>query len=161
MILVRELEELKEKGSLKKTGATVIKQYENFVKKDESKEEFSKMIKILSESTGRPVVQHCHGGKDRTGYGAMLVLGLLGVKEEDLLHDHTLMPEQRRVRNEKVMEDYRKLTDDKVILDNLYAYIEAKPEFIKTSMRLIIDEYGSIKNYAIKELGIEENRIKN
>lgn len=42
------------------------------------------MLQIVADPNAPAVVQHCRGGKDRTGFGSMLVLGTLGVKKRRL-----------------------------------------------------------------------------
>ena len=41
--------------------------------------EFGAFLRLVIESRGRPILWHCTGGKDRTGFAAALVLRLLGV----------------------------------------------------------------------------------
>lgn len=47
-------------------------------------------VRILAESDALPAVFYCAVGKDRTGILAAVVLGLLGVPEEEIVRDYTL-----------------------------------------------------------------------
>jgi protein-tyrosine phosphatase len=53
-------------------------------------------IKVMSEDIAHPLVFHCTAGKDRTGVVAALILGLLGVEDDDIADDYartaTVMP---------------------------------------------------------------------
>lgn len=157
--LVKKIIDQKEKGALINRYDIVMDQYRNFVHKDECKRAFSDMIKIAAQESSSPIVQHCRGGKDRTGYGCMLLLGLLGVKKEYIIYDYMLTHYNRIERNGIKMEKYKKFTQDEQVLDYLYSLIDTQPEFIEASYDAIINKYGSFDNYAIKELGITKEEI--
>lgn len=140
-------------------GSTIDEQYVTFVDKKESIEAFAQMINIVANPKSPAVIQHCRGGKDRTGFGAMLLLGILGVKEEELVFDYMLTAKNRETRNKIKMEGYKKLTDDPAILAYLYSLIDTKPEFITTSIRAIKDQYETIQNYAVNKMEISEKTI--
>jgi protein-tyrosine phosphatase len=46
--------------------------------------ELRQALEVIAADGSSPVVIHCAPGKDRTGIVAALVLGLLGVGEEDM-----------------------------------------------------------------------------
>ncbi|WP_040978602.1 tyrosine-protein phosphatase [Oceanobacillus jeddahense] len=152
--LINKIIEQKEKGTLVNQADVVLEQYRTFANKENSKQAFGEMLRITANPDAPAVVQHCRGGKDRTGFGAMLVLGILGVKKEDLVRDYMLTEKNRQERNRIKMEGYKKLTDDKEVLDHLYSFIDTRSEFIATSIDTIIQKYGSIEKYVMEELGI-------
>ncbi|MCO8292041.1 tyrosine-protein phosphatase [Tetragenococcus halophilus] len=158
--LINEIIEQKEKGTLVDHSDVVLTQYHTFVTKKESQEAFSKMLQIVADPNAPAVVQHCRGGKDRTGFGSMLVLGTLGVKKEDLVEDYLLTAKNRIERNRIKMEGYKKLTSDPVVLNQLYSFIDTKPEFIEESIDTINNRYGSIENYVKKELKLTEQMVQ-
>jgi protein-tyrosine phosphatase len=119
------------------------------------------MLKLAASPMGFPMDQHCRGGKDRTGFGSMLLLGILGVSEADLVADYMLTYENRLVRNEIKMAGYRKFTNDPDILNYLYSLIETKPEFIEESIDLIHSKYGSIIEYSQNILGLTDQELTN
>lgn len=159
--LVKKIISQKEKGVLVNRYDIVMEQYKNFVNKEECKKAFSKMIKVIAEENSAPVDQHCRGGKDRTGYGCMLLLGLLGVKKEYIIYDYMLTHSNRVKRNAVKMEKYKKFTNDQVVLDYLYSLIDTQPEFIDASYDAIMSEHGSFENYAKDVLGITNEEIRN
>lgn len=152
--LINKIIEQKNAGLLVNRYDIVTEQYKNFVNKKESKEAFSKMLKITSNPNSQAIIQHCRGGKDRTGFGSILLLGILGVKKEYLISDYMLTHTNRIERNNNKMEGYKKLTKDPEALNYLYSLIETKSEFIETSIDTIEQQYGSISNYALNELNI-------
>lgn len=157
--LVNKVIEQKENNALTDHAAVIVEQYRTFANKPHSREAFSKMLKVTAKPEAPAVLQHCRGGKDRTGFGVMLVLGILGVAKEDLVADYMLTEKNRLARNEYKMAQYRKITQDQVVLDQLYSFIDTRPEFIEASIDTIIQEYGSIKDYVIEELDITAEEI--
>lgn len=157
--LINKIVEQKEKNTLVNQADVILEQYRTFANKENSKEAFGEMLRITASSDAPAVVQHCRGGKDRTGFGAMLVLGILGVKKEDLLQDYMLTEKNRQERNRIKMEGYKKLTNDKEVLEHLYSFIDTRSEFIATSIDTITEKYGSIETYVMEELGITRAMI--
>ncbi|MGK0607202.1 tyrosine-protein phosphatase [Enterococcus gilvus] len=157
--LIKALEKQKKDGYLVNRYDIVIEQYRNFVEKKPSRQAFKKMLKLAASPSGFPMDQHCRGGKDRTGFGSMLLLGILGVPEAELVADYMLTHENRLVRNEVKMTGYRKLTNDPDILNYLYSLIETKPEFIEESIDLIQSKYGSIIEYSQNILGLTDHEL--
>lgn len=159
--LVKKIIEQKEKGALVGQYDIVMEQYRNFVDKEECRESFAAMLRLAAEPRAEAVVQHCRGGKDRTGFGAMILLGLLGVDRESIVQDYMLTYENRIGRNQVKMDIYKKYTDDPEVLAYLYSLIETKPEFIEASINRIEEEYGDIEQYALRGLGISRETICN
>lgn len=157
--LVNKIISQKENGSLVNRYDIVMEQYHNFACKKECKECFGKMLKIAADSKSSAIVQHCRGGKDRTGFGSMLLLGLLGVEKEDLIEDYMLTHYNRVKRNQVKMDIYKKFTNDPVVLDYLYSLIDTKAEFIGASYDAIINAYGSFEEYVQKELDITSEDV--
>ena len=46
------------------------------------------VLQLLADSDSWPAVFHCTGGKDRTGVVAAVLLGILGVSDEDIIEDY-------------------------------------------------------------------------
>lgn len=158
--LINKIIEQKRNGKLVNHTDIVLEQYETFVNKKESKEAFSKMLKTLADFSTPAVVQHCRGGKDRTGFGVMLILGVLGVSKEDIVSDYLITAKNREKRNHIKMANYKKITTDKTILDYLYSFIDTKPVFIESSLNSIEKNYGTIENYVCSELELTQTEIQ-
>jgi protein-tyrosine phosphatase len=63
---------------------------------DHGAERIGELYTGLAASDGLPAVFHCHGGKDRTGIVAALLLEALGVAREVVLDDYELTARYRR-----------------------------------------------------------------
>lgn len=47
-----------------------------------------------------------------------------------------------------------------MVLDQLYSFIDTKPDFIEESIDTIHEQYGSIENYVKKELKLTEQMVQ-
>ena len=52
--------------------------------------QFGTVVNHAADPANHPMVFHCTAGKDRTGLMAMLLLGALGVADEDIARDYEL-----------------------------------------------------------------------
>lgn len=157
--LINKIIEQKNAGKLVCYDDMVITQYKNFVEKPECQQAFAAMLKVAANLNGGAFVQHCRGGKDRTGFGAMLLLGVLGVDKPQIIEDYMLTHINRLARNQHKMNVYRQITQDEEVLNYLYSLIDTKPEFIEMSINVIERNYGSILNYVEQQLGISQSEI--
>ena len=55
---------------------------------EHSGEALASLARLLGEDASYPVLLHCTAGKDRTGVAVALVLGVLGVPDEDVAADY-------------------------------------------------------------------------
>ena len=121
-----------------------------------SNKQYKKLMKLLSDETSAPLLQHCKGGKDRTGFGAMLMLLALGVSIEDIEYDYMLTKQYMAARNEKRMDEYRQFTDDKVVLEYLSGLMQTKMIYIEAAWDEMKKLSGNIPTYLKEHIGVTE-----
>lgn len=80
------------------------------------------------------VLQHCRGGKDRTGYGVALILLALGVPEETVIADYLLTARYNQVRNAQRMAEYEAFTSDPTVLAYLARAMSTRREVIEAGL---------------------------
>jgi protein-tyrosine phosphatase len=141
------------------SGTVSIESYQNFVDDSKSQEAFGTMLKWLANPESVASVHHCRGGKDRTGFGSMLILSLLGVNEEQILEDYLITKKVREERNLLKLEQYKKLTDNQNYLDYLMTLIDTRKDYLMTAINRINDFYGGITSYALNQLGLTTEEI--
>ncbi|WP_294966558.1 tyrosine-protein phosphatase [uncultured Gilliamella sp.] len=137
-------------------GEQVLEQYRNFVVSDKSKDSYSKMLKAMLDSNNNPSIQHCRGGKDRTGYGVLLIQLMLGVSEDDIIYDYMLTHDNRLERNKIKMAAYRKITDNENVLGYLLSLIDTRESFVKEILNTMKKVAGTPTNYIKQELGFTD-----
>lgn len=141
-------------------GSQVIEQYRNFVVSEKSKNAFKAMINVLLDSDNVPNIQHCRGGKDRTGYGALLILAMLGVSEQDIIDDYLLTGANRLERNGVKMAAYQQITNNQDVLDYLHTLIDTREMFIVETLNTMKAISGSVNAYIKNELGFSDSDFK-
>ena len=99
-----------------------------------------------------PLVFHCFAGKDRTGFGALLYLGLLGVKKEIIIEDYLLT--NKFFKGPIVNEDWRDTSSEK-----LKPLFEARVDYINAAFSEIFLLHNSIEDFVIKELEINSKTL--
>jgi protein-tyrosine phosphatase len=99
-----------------------------------------------------PLVFHCFAGKDRTGFGALLYLGLLGVKKETIIEDYLLT--NKYFKGPIINEDWRNTSSDK-----LKPLFEARVDYINAAFSEIYLSFNSIEDFVVKELEISTQTL--
>lgn len=138
----------------------MYKEYEKFIFSPESQEAYKKFLELLLDEKNYPMVIHCRGGKDRTGFGAMLVMLILGISEKDIVKDYELTSYYRKERDKKQMDLYRQYTDDREILELLETMQKCNGEYLIYLLNIIKKEFGTIENYLFKIFNLNNEKIE-
>jgi protein-tyrosine phosphatase len=94
---------------------------------------------------GATIVAHCHAGKDRTGLVAMLMLGLAGVSDGDLLDDYEISERHRdHEANDAYLESLEALGHDPADFAPMFGSPRAVMRDTVESLRR---EWGSFAGY--------------
>ncbi len=127
-------------------------------------EKYREFVNLISDEKHLPLLHHCKGGKDRTGFAAMITLFILDVSEEEVKKDYMLTKECMAHRNEKRMNEYREYTDNEVVLEYLSGLMQTKEIYFDAAIDEMKKLSGSIDQYLKDYLGVSEekkNKIKN
>ncbi len=141
------------------SGKKVILSYRELVTSEAARDAYGRFLKACANPANAPLLHHCRGGKDRTGFGSMLLLLLLGVKREDIIQDYIITGIIRTARNQLKYEQYRELTSNQDFLDYLMSMIETRREYIEASMDRIAELYDSVDEYMIRHFNMTEEEI--
>lgn len=120
-------------------------------------EQFAAFLRELIRAEGRPVLWHCTGGKDRTGFAAAVLLRLLGVSEETIVADylesrrHAALPLSRiaaigLARGPRVARTVRRLT-------------LVQESWIRAGLAEIDAYWGGFDRYVRDGLGLDASEI--
>lgn len=119
---------------------------------------------ILEEEI--PVLFHCAAGKDRTGFCAAIVLGVLGVSEETILREFAFT--DVAVDLAQFTRTHRAaglgVTDNEHPLDRMAPEVRetllaADPAYLKAALDTVCERYGSIEGYAKQALGLDDEQL--
>jgi len=112
-------------------------------------------LEIIAEPDNHPLVFHCNAGKDRSGILAAIVLGILGVADEDIIEDYTLTAPYMKEFINRWNNDPKTAEVHK----NLPEYqLEASPESMALFLSTLKREYGSVRGY-VEAQGAEVSLI--
>lgn len=111
----------------------------------EDKETIYKIMKVIADSKNG-VLYHCSAGKDRTGVISVLILSLVGVSKEEIVEDYFVS-----------WENIKKLVDELIKKNPDFAMFENRREYIEDFFDMMVNKYGSVREYLIDiGLTIEE-----
>lgn len=134
------------------SGHIMQKQYQDFVRNPQTIAVYRELINIILDTKNMPIVQHCRGGKDRTGFGIAIILTILDVKYELILNDYAMTGKLRHDRNLRRMNEYQKETNNKEVLAFLYSMMETRNSYLEAAFNEMKKCYGSINGYLEKAL---------
>jgi protein-tyrosine phosphatase len=113
-------------------------------------------LEIIAEPANHPLVFHCAVGKDRTGMLAAILLNLLGVEEDDIIHDYTLSEPYMDELLARLKNNPQKNAPP---LDIPEYFWKASPESMKLFLSTLGKEYGSIAGY-LEAQGAEPSLVR-
>ena len=126
--------------------------------------EFGKLVRMLAEPKNRPLVFHCTQGKDRTGFGAAIVLSALGVSFDQIMEDYLLSNHYRRAENEKLLQMVRGLVGDakneQIALERVQGLLVVKETSLQAAFDELVDRHGSVEGYLTGELGFSQDSLE-
>jgi protein-tyrosine phosphatase len=119
---------------------------ENYIVMLNTKDKIKEVFDIILQAQDGVILFNCNAGKDRTGLIAMLILGLAGVADQDIVSNYEI----------SFTNIYHEFTDE-VASDSKHI-LSSDPENIIKAIRYIYDEYGSFEVY-FKWLGFSAKEI--
>ena len=119
---------------------------------------FGRYLQALAEREGASLV-HCFAGKDRTGIAATLLLHILGVSEEDQLHEFLLTnhsPTFHVLRAQSIPGMERRLgrTMDE---DSIRALLNVHEDYLARFHEVAIKTHGSLDGWLEGAIGVDTN----
>jgi protein tyrosine/serine phosphatase len=111
-------------------------------------------VTALATGGSLPAVFHCRAGKDRTGILAALVLGTLGVSEQDIIEDYA-------ITNQVIDQIIHRLSSApglEHLSSQPVAYFAAQPTAMERGFAEINGVYGGVVGY-LQAQGVSESSI--
>ncbi|MBA1393807.1 tyrosine-protein phosphatase, partial [Lactobacillus sp. XV13L] len=81
--------------------------YHDLVMDPNAQAGYQQFLQLVLHNTTGSTLFHCFAGKDRTGFGAALILSLLGVDEAQILADYLKTNQDRKDANDAIIATYR------------------------------------------------------
>ena len=122
--------------------------------------QFGALLRTLLEPGRRPLVFNCTQGKDRTGFGAAMVLSALGVPWETVVEDYLLSNHYRRAENDKLLGMVRGLASgrsdpeaEEIAVRRVQGLLYVEERSLQAAHAEIVTRHGSVDGYLVDALG--------
>ena len=113
---------------------------------------FGDLLRVVADPANHPVVIHCTAGKDRTGLGAALLLGAVGVDRDTIITDYALTDEYRSKHR---LEEIRPQIEAQGLdLDDLKVLFTAPAETMAATLAGVDERWGGIDGYLTGPAGV-------
>lgn len=112
---------------------------------EHAQERFATAIMAVAEAAGGAVVVHCHGGKDRTGIVAALLLRLAGVPVDEVAADYALSADRLRPRH----EEWFASAETPEELERIERIAATPFESMQAVLEAIDGQYGGVEQYLL------------
>ena len=139
---------------LKARSDEMSEQMRELVNSSYANKQYTSFINLLTDENNLPLLHHCKGGKDRTGFATIITLFILDVSLEKVKEEYMLTKECMASRNEKRMNEYRQYTNDPFVLEYLSGLMQTKEVYFDAAIDEMIKLAGSIPNYLEKYLDV-------
>ena len=110
------------------------------------------MLRRLAQPESLPALVHCTAGKDRTGFAVALVLLSVGVPEETVFEDYLMTNRYRAAFQRFVLRWVPLYSLFRTEPEDLLPLLEARREYLQTSLDAIDELHGSLDAYLTHEL---------
>ena len=122
--------------------------------------QYAEMFRLLLAGDEQVLI-HCASGKDRTGFGAALILDVLGVDEEAIVHDYMLtnkyLPVDAEI--ERLSKQFTDHTGSGVSEAVLRPMLEVRPEYIRACFEEIRRRYKSREHFFETALDLDSGKV--
>ncbi len=114
--------------------------------------EYKVFMEHVTDGGHVPLLFHCAAGKDRTGFGAAIILMALGVSREQIFADYELTNETR------LMGNFAERWPDLDSPELFHTMLSAHPDYLQASFDEVDAAYGSFDRYLRDGLDVTPER---
>lgn len=125
---------------------------------EESAMNFGEVIIHATDPANLPMVFHCTAGKDRTGLMAMLLLGALGVSDDDIVTDYELTTHYRSNKRLAILGP--ELEKAGVDIESVRPFLTAQAPVMAATLAALEARYGSIERYLLDEAELDRSTLE-
>ena len=109
---------------------------------------------------GEATLQHCSGGKDRTGVLALLTLTILGADKDAILQDYLETNIARDANIQPIYERFLRLTGDEEVARRVTDDHRARPSNLENFYEALDENFGNMNDFIHNHLGIDNDRMQ-
>lgn len=120
-------------------------------------EQLGSVIAHASDPDRHPLLYHCTAGKDRTGVLSALLLGALGVGDDDILDDYELTTHYRSGR--RVAQLRPQLEAAGVDVEAVLPFLTAQRPVMAATLDALRERHGSVDAYLTGPAGLDATTL--
>lgn len=118
--------------------------YFHLIQQKEFGKRIIEALDLIAEPLNHPLVFHCTAGKDRTGVLTAILLGVLGVADEDIIADYCLSAPYTEKLFNRMKSDPQLALDAESLPDYFWS---VAPYSMALFLNNIKEKYGSVRDY--------------
>ena len=127
----------------------MVRVYGGFVTSEYCRSQYERFVRLLLEDHDKAVLWHCTAGKDRAGFGTVIVQELLGISKADIMEDYLMTNVFLEPEIQGIIESIRKKTgfmneESEKALRYMFA---AWQDYLEGTYSLIAQHYGDFGGY--------------
>lgn len=139
--------------------------YEKIAQLPSARHAYQEMFRLLLATSQGAVLFHCTAGKDRTGFGAFLILTALGVPRETIMADYLLTNDATATFRKQWLKGLQNNSDHQLgnvnaVINNRQDLIMVHQEYLERACQVIKRLAGSPKNYLTDYLGLTNKDLQ-
>ncbi len=138
--------------------AYMMRTYGGFVTSEYSRGQYERFVRLLTEDRGKAVLWHCTAGKDRAGFGTVIVQEILGVSREDIFADYLMTNVCLEPEIQGIIGHIREKTGfmSPEMEKGLRYMFAAWQEYLEAAYDTAAENYGDFRGYIQNGLHITE-----
>ncbi len=140
-----------------KGKAIFVDQYRDFVRLDSARRAFGMAFTSVLDMPSRPVLIHCTGGKDRTGWAVAALQLFLGVPPDLVMDDFVASNRYLRPGFETLFADFEARGGDPEILAS---FLWVRPDYLEAALDEARRLYGTIEGYFADGIGLGDPTLR-
>ncbi|MFD9726789.1 tyrosine-protein phosphatase [Streptomyces sp. NPDC059072] len=131
--------------------------YRSFVGTASAQASYRMLLEELADPQAGPLLFHCTAGKDRTGWGATIILSLLGADDETLMAEYLSVNSAVKQAFAPLIEGFTAAGGDP---DIALALIGVFPSYLEAALDEVETRYGSMEKYVREGLGVSDEKVE-
>ncbi|MBT2482856.1 tyrosine-protein phosphatase [Streptomyces sp. ISL-94] len=131
--------------------------YRSFVSSASAQAAYRMLLTEAADPDAGPLLFHCTAGKDRTGWGATVILSLLGAADETLMTEYLSVNPAVKQAFAPMIEGFTAAGGDP---DIALALIGVFPAYLEAALDEVETRYGSMEKYVREGLGVSDETVE-
>ncbi|MFF4419569.1 tyrosine-protein phosphatase [Streptomyces sp. NPDC001549] len=131
--------------------------YRSFVNSGSAQAAYRMLLTEAADAGSGPLLFHCTAGKDRTGWGATVILALLGADDETLMAEYLSVNPAVKHAFAPMIEGFTAAGGNP---DIALALIGVFPSYLRAALDEVETRYGSMEKYVSEGLGVADETVE-